>query len=54
MDINNYIFSGNLRAIGASDNYVTLDERTNQIVVCKNDVIALAQHFNVTTEDLES
>ena len=54
MDIMKHKFSGKLKAIGASDSYVTLDEDLDQIVVCKNDVIALAQYFNVTTEDLES
>lgn len=52
MIIEEHPFSGNMKAIGSSDNYVTLDENCNQIVVCKRDVIALAKHFKVTPEDL--
>jgi len=54
MNIIHYTFSGNMRAIGASDNFVTLDENTNQIVVCKNDIIALAKHFKLTADDLNT
>ncbi len=53
MKIEEHEFSGNMRAIGASDNYVTLDENCQQVVVCALDVIALAKHFKLTTDDLE-
>ena len=52
MNIKEHDFSGNMKALGASDNYVTLDENTNQIVLCKLDVIALAKHFKLTADDI--
>ena len=52
MNVKNYEFSGTLKAIGASESFVTLDENGEQVYLTKNDVIALAKHFKLTANDL--
>lgn len=54
MSIEDYTFSGTMKATGASDLYVTLDEKGHQVVICKHDVIALAKHFKLTANDLNT
>ena len=46
-----HALSGNMKATKVSENYVTLDENANAIVVCKNDVMALAEHFSADGQE---
>ena len=46
------MLSGNTKARGVGETFVTLDDNGAQIVLHKNDVVALAEHFVVDGKEL--
>ncbi|AUG84972.1 hypothetical protein MAELSTROM_53 [Pseudoalteromonas phage Maelstrom] len=48
---NGHKLSGSMVAIGAGPAFITLDDEGDQVVLHKNDVIALAEHFSVDGQD---
>ena len=53
MNVKNYEFIGTLKAIGASESFVTIDENGEKVYLTKADVIALCQHFKLTADDIK-